>query len=328
MRKKKLFLLFLFFSYFVGCHHNPVSKSDNEPEIIRLTTEEEDVITKIPFSNLSDTAKINKRIKANSIEALLLDTVPKESIISDNVPLAKLRFWLDLRKYHIVEEQTLAKALASAIKNLADFRRNHISVMTLQFAPLDPNGDTINISLKVVNGVCSTKVVLIPSGYRYEVLISLWRILKYPWNKSSYLHDRSFSAIDTIDLIENKTDTLKMMFYESLKIKYFLGIEEPPGNWTEDKIYRARIGSASQTVLALYKNDSIFCTYLSDIANEDMAELSILCDTGTIILAFYPDLTTMIDDGMVEVNDAFEIIHPPLSMDDAPTHVRDPRTEE
>lgn len=321
----KLFVFLSVLFCFQGCSPNPVSTPilsplDTIPQnpyqlsdtIIRLAS---DTVIKINPEAIftADTIirmTIYRRVGESVIDNLHHDTIPPSDSLSekdtaDTVGFARVEFNLDLRRYGLLKmkvNNTVTTVFIDDRRLIADGRREMVNALTIQFAPLDPmNKDTINRSFEVIDGVCATKSVLIPSGYSYEALISLWCVWQYPWDSTRYLYDRSFSAIDTINLRSKARDTLNMAFYESQRFKTFVTLEDPIGAWTENKSYSAKIGSV--TTSALYKNGRLMFGYLyENIGNKRASNIVIVCDTGEIHLSFFSDLKTMIGDNLVEVS--------------------------
>jgi len=226
------------------------------------------------------------------------DTIPDETVFNTNTELGVCYFYLNINE---VKSRAAAKSAINAknTKRVTDYRVSVINAATLEFTP-NNGGEKINRNFPVVDGVCTTTVVKIPKD-NYAVLASFWNIKKWPWTKLTFsIYDRSFSALDTIDLIAKSRDTLSLVFCETAGMKFFFELESLPGGiWSEDSFYSIspRL-SRAVPIPALYKGGKLF----SYIAMENRRDSSsqwmwMECDTGYISLSFLPDILSMIGNG-------------------------------
>jgi hypothetical protein len=315
---KKIFILLFFLASFQGCNRsNPVSE-DNYPPPDPAT--EKVVDLRIGGDPYGDT------IKTKAVVDTINDTASK-------VDSLEVDFLVDIKNSHFGINGGLSKISLNSDERvkLRDYRIDSINAITLEFASLDSK-DTIQFNFPVVNGTCAVTMVRIPSGHTYQVLVSLWQIKKSPWaNYNITIYCRSFSALDSVNLKAKSKDTLNLTFYESVMIKYFFGLKNPPGAWTEGKDYFVYTSFPSSTTPAFYKGGTLYGYYvMSDLRSKSSSVLTLGCDTGKILCSFLPNLMTMLSNSGVVMVGADSIwlgVHEThedtlawVSLDGAPQH--------
>lgn len=286
------FVLLLYLLFFDCGSSNPVTNVDrNDP------VSPDDAVKQV----------VETRV-GNSIERINYDTINEQTnIISKNNPsnFGYVYFGSNSLIESVFKTQTDIEGLAkksSIFYSTFDFRISSVNALTLQFVSITSGKeDTLDFAFPVVDGKCATTTVRVPLGSKYEVLVSLWHIKGYPWIWNTYkLYDRCFLSLDTIDLSSRNSDTLDIIFYESQSIKFFLALEKPPGDWTEDSSYVVYIDSLE--IPAMYKNDTLFCHYvIPDMDAGSPYPLIMDCDTGMVSTYFYPKIGNISDNGIVEV---------------------------
>ncbi len=276
-----------------------MSSCDRNP----TTVEDYDEYINVPQDTIIDKT-LTDRLGGDSLKNFYSDTIPPSTVagIGDTSSLASVYFFIKTTD-SILLKPTIATLAKTAINrtSLCNFRLSSVNAMTLQAISLTGESDTLNFSFNIVNGICTTKVVKIPSGKKYEILISLWYLKKCPWDDYN-LSDRSFSALDTVDLSTKNSDTLHALFRESQRMRFFVTLQIPKsiGKWTNGKTYESCIDSFA--IPALYRNDMMMCNYFSrDLNGKYASEITFVCDTGKVIISFYPNLMNIISDGVVEV---------------------------
>lgn len=256
------------------------------------------------------------------------DTIVKSTVVdSTNDTTGEVDFLIDIKNAQF-GINGLRKTLLDRVK-LTDNRIDSINAVTFQFVSLDSK-DTINKNYPVVNGVCSVKTVRVPIGHAYQVLVSLWHIQKCQWANYS-IYDRSFSAVDTVDLRTKNRDTLNLIFSESVRIKYFLGLKNPPGKWTDRGSYFAYIDQTTSTP-TFYKDSTLYGFYImEDLRSKCTSRISFSCDTGRVLISFLPNVMSMLENHGVVIVPRDSVIYGHyeshedslnfLPLDDAPNHV-------
>lgn len=244
--------------------------------------------------------------------------------------LSEVGFKIDVRNSQFRGNGSLGK-VALDRPSLRDFRVDSIDAVTLNFVSLDSK-DTVNYNYPIVNGVCAVTKVKVPSGHAYQAIVSFWWVPKCPWS-TYYIYDRSFSAVDTVNLKIKSKDTLNLVFDESVRIKFFVGLKVPgKGPWTEGKSY-VTYPNTSFSVPVLYKNGTLFYYWImEDLRSRSTQTTDFSSDTGKVSMSFVPDIMTMLKNNgvvMVSADSVFFGVHEThedslgwVPMDDAPAHVR------
>ncbi len=322
MAKKMLMLIFLLVGLQNCSRFNPVSSED-------VPYSPQDSVTHDVIKNRTENDPYKDTIKTRIIIDTLGDTTKA-------VDSAEIKFLIDISNGQIeMVKGGLRKTAISIdkLKDLRDYRISVINAVTLQFAPLDEdNKDTLDFNFPVVDGKCATTVVKVPKGYKYEVLVSFWHIQAWPFVQLSFnIYDRSFSALDTVDLTTSSRDTLNLVFFESDGIKFFFELRGlPTGKWTEGSEYSARGYYSTLATPTLYKNGSLFGYFaMQNRKDSSSIWMYLECDTGTVIVSILPDITKMIgNNGIVTINPDSIFAgkdytnHEDISIDDAPRRER------
>jgi hypothetical protein len=288
VRKMFIFLFFLILAIFCLCtRQNVVSSS--EDNFSSQDTAAENII-----NNIVDD-RIDGDYYGDSITAI--DTVINDT---NNVDSSNVNFWINIKR---ASHGTFNRV------QLQDWRIDSINAVSLSFVSLDSK-DTTVFNFPIVNGVCATTKVKISSGHTYQVLVSLWHIQKCPWSTYS-IYDRSFSAVDSIDLKSKTKDTLNVVFIESVKIKYFLGLKIT-GPWTEGKSYVA-YATKTTTTPVRYEDGILWGYYvMDDLRSKYTQMMNFSSDTGKTLISFMPNVMSMITNGgvvMVAQDSVFFGVH-------------------
>ncbi len=293
---KKMLMLILLLTGLQNCSRfNPVSSDE-------ASYSPKDSVTHDVIKNRTENDPYKDTIKTRIIIDTLGDTTKA-------VDSAEIKFLIDISNGQIeMVKGGLRKTAISIdkLKDLRDYRISVINAVTLQFAPLDEdNKDTLDFNFPVVDGKCATTVVKVPKGYKYEVLVSFWHIQAWPFVQLSFnIYDRSFSALDTVDLTTSSRDTLNLVFFESDGIKFFFELRGlPTGKWTEKSTYSIRCYGSSLSTPTLYKNGALY-GYVAMENRRDSTSIWAYaqCDTGMIPMSFLPDITKMIaNNGVVTI---------------------------
>jgi hypothetical protein len=302
----------------LSCSENPITPNEEDyfqesQDTTELTEEEREIYN-----------VLRQRI-GNLAENVYNDTIPPNTTTKDS-DSAKIYFRIDISEnIKAATSNGLAKTKLDRL-SLCNFRLSMVNALTIQLVSIGSGKkDTLNFSFEIVNGICTTSVINVPTGLDYQTLISLWWVKECPWADYT-LYDRSFLALDTLNLSTKTSDTLKASFQESKRMRFFIALPKPPGVWTLGKTYNSCIDSVA--IPGLYQRDTIFCNYfMGDIRNR-VAEMTFACDTGNTVFRFYPDLLTITKDGIVRVEKSRifpgRIYRPgdEIPLDDAPQHIR------
>ena len=268
------------------------------------------------------------------------DSISFESTISkldSNENLEEVKFWIDISESRFeINPRGLARR-SNTITDLQDYQIKVINAVTLQFIRINDAGeDTLEFPFPIVDGKCETTVVKVPANYDYQVLVSFWQIKDWPWERLDFsIYDRSFSALDTVNLSSKAKDTLDLVFIGLRGIKFFFEFENIPlGKWSEDSTYSIKRYikryEYSLSTPTLYKKGSLFGYFIMPDRRDSSSVWAIMeDDTGEVFISFLPNLVSMIEnDGVVKVSADSIFLgrdytnHQTLTLDDAPHRER------
>jgi hypothetical protein len=153
-------------------------------------------------------------------------------------------------------------------------------------------------------GKCSASTIKILRGFVYRATVVFSGTTACPWfpNDTLYrINNEYFSALDTVNLVSKKKDTLNLVLVENKNVIYFVSIKNPSGSYTEGKKYSVvETWNQGTKVQALYSGGELkhrlYCKN-----NDTIAQFLLNDDTGEgIIFSFSFNINSVIDDDIIE----------------------------